>query len=119
MAYAKDDKDRIVADALHMMCTIGCSMSYAADQLDISKTTLCDWLLSDEHVAQYNRSRVIRADVHACEVNDYKRDMIRGDMSPEIAKIAISASQWQAGTMDSPRWSQKDSFLSRGSHRQT
>ncbi len=104
MAYEKEQRDALVTDALHMMSTIGVSMSFAADQLGLAHSTLCDWLLSDEYVAQYNTSRILRADTHACEINDYKKQMLSGQIQADVARVAIDACKWQAGTMDSPRW---------------
>lgn len=107
MTYTDEQKAAYVAQALDLMCDERLSMRQCAERLGIANTTLCDWLISNEFAGQYARARIIRADGHACEIDDYKRQCVRGEIPPDVARVAIDASKWQASKMDKERYGDK------------
>lgn len=105
--YTDEQRAELVRQALELMCDERLSMRQCATRLGVSSSMLCDWLISNEFVGQYTRARIIRADGHACEIDDYKRQCVRGEIPADVARVAIDASKWQASKMDAARYGDK------------
>lgn len=106
MAYTDEQIDALVASAIDLFAN-GDSLRRAALKLDVSRSTLNAWLLDEKYVGQYTRARIIRADYHADEIQDIKHDCISGLVPPDVARVAIDASKWQASKMDKERYGDK------------
>ena len=68
-----------------------------------AQSTIYKWL--GEHAefsANYAQARVRRADARSDRVDDYKRRMLSGELTPDVAHKAFDMERWQAGK-ENPR----------------
>lgn len=70
--------------------------------------TIRRWKIEhEEFCANYARARAARADVRAERIDGYVKQMIAGDLKPEVARVAIDAEKWQAGKEMPKRYGDK------------
>lgn len=46
---------------------------------------------------KYEAARLARADVRADRMDDYVEQMLRGDLDPNVVRVALAHERWQAG----------------------
>lgn len=63
-----------------------------------SRPEVYRWLREDhEFLNNYREARECRADSRSDRIDDHCRATVAGDMDPNVARVVISAEQWQAG----------------------
>ena len=75
----------------------GTLAQYCAQDDAPDVTTVYDWRRDDEAFSQmYARAREARADSRADRIDDYRDRVVRGELDPQAARVAIDAEKWQA-----------------------
>lgn len=73
-----------------------------------SSGTMYRWC--DQHpefASKYARARENRADARAERIDEITEQMIRGEIKPDVARVAIDAMKWQAGKEMPRRYGEK------------
>lgn len=71
--------------------------AYCRDS-NVGYTTVMKWLDEDDKFAHdYVRARQDAADADADTVTDIREKVMRGEITPEVARVAIDAAKWTAG----------------------
>lgn len=69
------------------------------------ESVLRNWLVNhDTFSTKYALARKARADARSDRIDSYKRQMLKGRISSDIARVAIDAEKWQAGKENSRRY---------------
>jgi hypothetical protein len=69
-----------------------------ADPWMPGRTTVKEWIRTEPACArQYSRALEERANMRSDRIDGYLRRLLAGEMTPEAARVAISAEQWLAG----------------------
>lgn len=75
---------------------------------EVGYSTVMQWLDADPTFAEnYARARVNAADADADAVTDIKERMLKGEITPEQARVAIDASKWTAAKRQPKRYGDK------------
>lgn len=62
-----------------------------------SRVSLLEWVRSEPDLGRpYRRALEERAHMRSDRIDGYVRRLLAGEMTPEAARVAISAEQWQA-----------------------
>ncbi|MFA9262803.1 MAG: hypothetical protein ACEQSB_05675 [Undibacterium sp.] len=79
----------------------------------IGYTTVMQWLDAHEDFAKnYARARENSGHTEADMVGDIKERMLRGEITPEMARVAIDACKWSAGKRLPKRYGERlDQFV--------
>ena len=68
-----------------------------ADPWMPSRTTVKEWIRTNGALArQYGCALEVRADSRSDRIDGYVRKLLAGEMTPDAARVAISAEQWLA-----------------------
>lgn len=63
-----------------------------------SRDTIYNWLNSEKSFAdQYARARELRADSRNEEIDEIRQKLTNGQISSDVARVAIDSLRWQAG----------------------
>lgn len=63
-----------------------------------SKTAIYGWMKAHKDFADdYAQARAMRADSRSDRIDDYGRQMVNGQITPEQARVLIDIEKWQAG----------------------
>jgi len=63
-----------------------------------ARTTVYEWLRVNERFAlNYNEARNESADADFEQIGDIAQDVLRGDVEPNVARVAIDTIKWIAG----------------------
>ena len=90
-------------ETLHLIC----SDPDRGDHLP-SHGTVCKWMIEDGAFASaYARAREARADMRADRIDTYVRQLARGEIDPQQARVMIDAEKWQAGKENQRRYGDK------------
>jgi hypothetical protein len=70
-----------------------------------SHGTACKWMIEDDAFASaYARAREARADMRADRIDTYVKQVARGEIDPQQARVMIDAEKWQAGKENQRRY---------------
>lgn len=72
------------------------------------KTLVYEWLRDDKAFAEdYARARETQADSDADAINDIADKVLRGEIEPQAARVAIDAKKWAAGVRKPSKYGPK------------
>jgi len=66
------------------------------------------WIVDNkEFAAKYARAREARSEARSDRIDKYKMMALRGEIPPDVARVAIDAEKWQAGKENPKRYGDK------------
>ena len=78
------------------------------DEAMPGERTVYQWLDAQPIFAKsYALARMTRAESRAHRIDDYVRQIIEGEMRPDVARVAIDAEKWQAARENPKRYGDK------------
>jgi len=74
----------------------------------IGYSTVMQWLSAHKTFAEnYARARLDSGDSEADGVTDIRERMLNGEITPEMARVAIDAAKWSAGKRQPKKYGEK------------
>jgi hypothetical protein len=97
-----------VKEAICDWISVGNSLASFCREHSVGYSTVTKELRGDpEFVANYTRARIDAGDADADQVTDLKERLLRGEISPEQARVAIDACKWSAGKRQPKKYGDK------------
>lgn len=97
-----------IADQICDWIAEGKSLASFCRTKKIGYSTVMQWLGAHPKFAEdYARARVDSGDAEADTVTDIRERMLRGEITPEMARVAIDAAKWSAGKRQPKRYGDK------------
>jgi hypothetical protein len=82
-----------------------------------SHGTILGWIAANpEKARQYRRALEEKANIRSDRIDGYVRKLLAGEMSPEAARVAILAEQWQASKECPRRYGRQNGFAAKYAH---
>ena len=105
---AEYDKDSIIPDILDRL-TKGESLRAVCETEGYpAPSTFCLWVTQDEKLAeQYARARELRGEHYGYKVSEIGELVLKGDLDPNAARVAMDSFKWTAARMASKAWGDK------------
>ncbi len=98
-----------LADSICERVALGDNLNKLCDLDEFPcQDTVYRWLRNiPEFSEKYAQAREARADARSDRIDDYRNQVISGDMLPEVARVVFDMEKWQAGKENAKRYGEK------------